>query len=783
MPYSEHAHYAPIGSTLSTFSLLKNGLGNFIIPLLPDMPLPSADLHGKKAIVTGANSGIGFETAKSLARLGAHVVLACRNKDKAEKARNDIERAVVGAQVEVEILDCASLGSARLFAERWGKRSSSTIDILVNNAGRVINTRTTTVDGYEDTYQTNHLTHALLTISLLKSGYFSPNARIVNVSSISFFSSPPFEAHNTDANDIISQYEEGTILPWETMVALYSRAKACQAIWSMTLQRKLQGTEKWKDIVVQACHPGTVKSSMLSQPDGPGGSSGAALNAFKSFVDTFGISNEQGAVVPVWLALAHEPSLPELRGLYWDRMRWILCQMSCFFMQDLESALNTLSSSLTTLATLNGGEPPLELDTESSTVLVAWKDSALKALERFKEVLEGYAGNLSPTERARMISLTAVFIGQDNFTNDDCRTVAKGELLFCLTFGSIDVPQGCLDNIGAVSRAVATCVLNDHVKPLFQVSVHPGVHLDTGRMKTNAISVQNMYDEQPWKVNGSGCWNILTWVLSNMDDNDIEMLWPLTIPPLLTLLDDYKPLYKLRGVNATNALLEKAPGSLLRRTGVDELLFKSLRGTLQNLTSDSSPELLRMTMPCYLTLVDLVLPNDDLKRYTKLTELVTEVIIPGWLYASSRVEVMIALVSVLSLVVQALGTGSIRFLKAIIPQLTENMSPKEFSPGHKTRELQIASANCLLLVMINARPRIPHWRVKILDGILRCWVDTNENKPGETQLDREELRERLMSIFRELLATSGNLLQDEIAALTTLDDRLFSGLVAEAQKS
>ncbi|CAE6455644.1 unnamed protein product [Rhizoctonia solani] len=287
------------------------------------MPLPSADLRGKQAIVTGSNSGIGFEAAKSLAGMGAHVILACRNKEKAEKARRDIEQGIQGAQVEVEILDCASLESVRQFVERWTMRSSTRIDILINNAGRVINTRVTTVDGYEDTYQANHLSHALLTISLLKLGYFSSNARIVNVSSISFFSSPPFDAHNTNGDDIINQYEEGTTLPWETMVSLYSRAKACQAIWSMTLQRKLQDTEKWKDIVVQACHPGTVKSSMLSQPDGPGGSSGSALNAFKAFVNTFGISNEQGAVVPVWLAVADEPTKRELRGLYWDRMRWM----------------------------------------------------------------------------------------------------------------------------------------------------------------------------------------------------------------------------------------------------------------------------------------------------------------------------------------------------------------------------------------------------------------------------------------------------------------------------
>ncbi|CUA76864.1 hypothetical protein RSOLAG22IIIB_02341 [Rhizoctonia solani] len=711
MPYSEHAHFAPVGTVLSKLSAIRNALGNFVIPLLSDMPLPSADLHGKQAIVTGANSGIGFETAKALARMGAHVVLACRNKDKAENARKEIERAIPGAEIEVEIMDCASLGSVRQFVERWSERNSTRIDILVNNAGRVLNTRITTIDGYEDTYQANHLSHALLTLSLLQSGYFYSNARIVTVSSISFFSSPPLDAHNTNSGDIVSQYEEGAILPWESMVLLYSRAKACQAIWSMALQRKLQETEKWKDIVVQACHPGTVKSSMLSQSDGPGGSSGAALNAFKSFVNTFGISNEQGAVVPVWLAVA-------------------------------------------------------QLDEESTAALNPWKQSALRILDKLKDILKVCGTNLDVAERARVISLTAVFIGQDHFTDESCRNAAKD----------------CLDRIGALDKTIAARVLNDHVKPLFQVSVHPGIHLDTGRVKHDAISIQNMYDEQPWKIKGAGCWNILVWVLSNMDSSDIETLWPLAIPPLLTLLDDFKPMYKLRGVDVTQALLKKAPPTLLRRTGVGELLFKSLLGALQNLTSDSAPELLRETTPCYLVLVDLVLPDDDLQRYAKLAELVTDVIIPGWLYASSRIEIMIESVYVLSLVVQALGAGSIRFLKAIIPQLTENLSPKEFSQTHTIRRLQIESAKCLLIVMVNARPRIPYWRVRILDGLLRCWVDVNEDTSDGMELEREELKERLISALRELLATSQSLLEDEISVLSTLDAKLFSGLVAQVQR-
>ncbi|CAE6455635.1 unnamed protein product [Rhizoctonia solani] len=435
-------------------------------------------------------------------------------------------------------------------------------------------------------------------------------------------------------------------------------------------------------------------------------------------------------------------------------------------MQDLKLALDDLSSHITTLSTLNGGEPPLELDTESSARLIPWKDFTLKFLKSLKESLDNCGVNLGSSEQARVISLTAIFVGQDNFTDDNCRALANT----------------CLDSIGILGKTTAACVLNDHVKPLFQASVHPGVHLDSGRIKHNAISVQNMYDEQPWKINGAGCWNILKWTLLNMDSHDVETLWPLAIPPLLTLLDDYKPVYKLKGVDVTQVLLKKAPASLLSRTGVDELLFKSLRGALLNLTSDSAPELLRMTIPCYLALIDIVLPNDDLKRYTKLSEIITDVIIPGWLYASSRVEVMIESVYVLSLVVQTLGAGSIRFLKAIIPQLTENLFPKEFSLAHTTRKLQIASAKCLLLVMTNARPRIPYWRIRILDGLLRCWVEINENEPTDTGLEREELKEHLVAIFRELLATSQGLLESEISTLPTLDAQLFSGLVVEASR-
>ncbi|QRV76617.1 short chain dehydrogenase [Ceratobasidium sp. AG-Ba] len=301
MPYSETAHYHVVAEFLSTLSNIRGGLGTLFVPFLPAMRLPDVDLRGKQAIVTGANSGIGFESAKELAKMGARVILACRNAERGEQARREIAQA------------------ARVEWQKWGARDLKRVDILINNAGSVSNVLTKTRDGLEYAYQSNHIAHVLLTLLLINREYLAPDARIINVSSIAFFSCPPMDEHNTDSSDIMVNHREGDNLPWDTIVKIYDRSKASQAVWSMTLQRKLAGSEKWKDTVVQVCHPGIVQSSMINQPTGLGGATGSGVDAFKRFVGMVGMSNEQGAVVPVWLATAEEPGQPDLRGLYWDR--------------------------------------------------------------------------------------------------------------------------------------------------------------------------------------------------------------------------------------------------------------------------------------------------------------------------------------------------------------------------------------------------------------------------------------------------------------------------------
>ena len=124
------------------------------------------DQTGRTAVITGANTGLGYETAAALAAKGAHVVLAVRNLDKGKDAARRIEQASPAARVDLQELDLTSLGSVRDAAEQL-KSEHDTIDLLINNAGVMFTAKTTTKDGFELQFGTNHLGHFALTLSLI----------------------------------------------------------------------------------------------------------------------------------------------------------------------------------------------------------------------------------------------------------------------------------------------------------------------------------------------------------------------------------------------------------------------------------------------------------------------------------------------------------------------------------------------------------------------------------------------------------------------------------------
>jgi NAD(P)-dependent dehydrogenase (short-subunit alcohol dehydrogenase family) len=140
------------------------------------------DLTGKVVLITGANSGLGLESAKMIAGKGAHVVMACRNPEKAESAAQEIRALHAKASLELVALDLASLSSVRELAASF-TRKNGRLDVLLNNAGIMAIPYTQTVDGFEAQFGTNHLGHFALTGLLYELLSKTPGARVVSVAS------------------------------------------------------------------------------------------------------------------------------------------------------------------------------------------------------------------------------------------------------------------------------------------------------------------------------------------------------------------------------------------------------------------------------------------------------------------------------------------------------------------------------------------------------------------------------------------------------------------------
>ena len=200
------------------------------------------DQTGKTAIVTGANSGIGFETAKILAVKGATVVMACRNLQKAQQAAKEIRLATKDAELDIIKLDLADLNSVRIFTERY-KTKYATLDLLINNAGVMIPPFTKTADGFELQFGANHLGHFALTGLLLDRLLVTPNARIVNVSS---------SAHRMGTGTI--NFDNLNAEQGYSASSAYAQSKLANILFTLELNRYLESINS--DVIATACHPG-----------------------------------------------------------------------------------------------------------------------------------------------------------------------------------------------------------------------------------------------------------------------------------------------------------------------------------------------------------------------------------------------------------------------------------------------------------------------------------------------------------------------------------------------
>ncbi|XP_052228916.1 retinol dehydrogenase 11-like isoform X2 [Dreissena polymorpha] len=209
------------------------------------------DLTGKVALITGANTGIGFYTALDLAKRNARVILACRDEHKAAATVQKIQEATGNMNVEAHRLDLSLMSSVREFAKSF--KGEEQLDILINNAGVAGIPYMKTVEGFDTCFATNHLGHFLLTNLLLDLLKKSQPSRIVTVSSMAHAWTKEFDVENLN----------GEKQPWSpspgSISQSYFRSKLANVLFTRELAKRLEGT----DVCCNCVHPGLLRTELL----------------------------------------------------------------------------------------------------------------------------------------------------------------------------------------------------------------------------------------------------------------------------------------------------------------------------------------------------------------------------------------------------------------------------------------------------------------------------------------------------------------------------------------
>jgi NAD(P)-dependent dehydrogenase (short-subunit alcohol dehydrogenase family) len=255
-------------------------------------------MSGRICIVTGANSGIGKETALGLAQIGARVVMVCRNAEKGKAALEEIRRGSGSSQVDLLMADMSSQASIRALAKQIQQKYPR-LDVLVNNAGGAALARTLSADGIEMTLAANHLGAALLTLLLLDLLKASAQSRIVNVSSCE-----AQQPSRLDMDDL--QFERRKY----SGVAAYRQSKLLMNAFTFELARRLAGT----GVTANCLHPGAVATNIWS--------SAALPRIFKlliALVKPFMLNSKRGAAVSLYLAAS--PEVAQVSGEYFVKCK------------------------------------------------------------------------------------------------------------------------------------------------------------------------------------------------------------------------------------------------------------------------------------------------------------------------------------------------------------------------------------------------------------------------------------------------------------------------------
>jgi len=254
--------------------------------------MSETNLRNKVVLITGANQGIGRETALELARRGADTVLVCRNAAKGQAVVDDITRG--GGKASLIVADLASQAEVRHASAEFRSKHDR-LDVLINNAGVLVPKRRTTVDNIEETLAINHLAPFLLTNLLLDVLQRSTPARIVTVSSVAHARARPH------LDDI--QFKQGY-----SPFGVYSHSKLLNVLFTYELARRLEGT----GVTATCVHPGVIAS-------GFGQTYGGLFSFFAKLARPFLLTTRQGAETTIYCASS--PDLASVTGAYFDKCK------------------------------------------------------------------------------------------------------------------------------------------------------------------------------------------------------------------------------------------------------------------------------------------------------------------------------------------------------------------------------------------------------------------------------------------------------------------------------
>jgi tRNA nucleotidyltransferase (CCA-adding enzyme) len=368
-------------------------------------------------------------------------------------------------------------------------------------------------------------------------------------------------------------------------------------------------------------------------------------------------------------------------------------------------------------------------------------------------------------------------------------------------------PEAAIEEVrkkrGELTSALAKHFLKLTIRPFF-VKNRPATVTASGR-KINPdailppkITAESMDDSltKPWKsAKEAVVLDLLKWVVGALDEGLVHEVWPMVVPPILTLVDDWETKYKRLGAELLRQLLDVTPPDLLVRTGLGEVFEQALMPCLSYLPSLSTPdeaeplELLSAVYPALLSLANARFPpeettfasgstNNALSSliYRQRVKFLDSIVRKGILYdyplSNQYPRITALLFDQLVLLLNALGIESVKHLKYLLPMLTDTLTQRPLaSPSHTPTLLSAIKA--LQAIILNCWPRIVEYRGEVLKGVTLSWLNLDER--SELKEEKAPLRAELKNAVGMLRAAVGDGAKDfdgDCLALIAADGRL-----------